>query len=173
MNKLKHWIFKTFFNKTIKVVAVKNYIFKFTKQYLEIKSVSDSISIRIGAGMHPYAFLLEASMQGLEKQLYGYAYLVFSSALLMTKDQDFVVAMNDALLAYSDQTLAKGAELATQVTEDQEKADAELMKGTIERAGMTRQQRRKAERDARDKMRKIYNEIKAEERKIENARKKK
>lgn len=153
--KLKYWFYWLFFNKTIRTHRLKNYIFKWKERYLEIKSKSENVSVRIGSGMHPYFYLLESSRQGLEENLEGYAFLVFSTSLLLTKDDEFVSFVTAGLMKFTDNTIAKGAEMASNVDETTEQLEQAYMEDVVKRGQMTRQQRRKAEREAVKEMKKV------------------
>ncbi len=110
---------------------------------------------------YPFGYLLAAVSQGKEEEVHSYCVMLWRVTQEIYQDlgfcQDIIKAINKR-----DKRLMKEAEQnAKNVTDWQEQADNALMREAIERGKpMSRQQRRKMERESRKEMREILNEDK-------------
>ena len=156
---MKWWLF-TFRNKTLIEKEIGGFRFRFRRFWLDIESVSDKYwALRLRADTHPYLYLYSAVQQEKENQLNGYVLYVYLTSMSLTKDQLFADDVNKALQAYEKRLTAEAESEAKKVTEYDEEQSAAFVKDALERGKMTRQQRRKAERDARKQMKKDLKEV--------------
>ncbi len=131
--------------------------------YLQISAPSGIFAMRIAGNTHAYGYLLAAAQQDRTDQLQGYAVTLFIPAMELTQDAELVNDIQEGIVKWQKRKEKEAAELAKKVTPEQDMADEALMREAIERGGMTRQQRRKAERESRKQMRKVLNEDKEDE----------
>ncbi|WP_305156204.1 hypothetical protein [uncultured Muribaculum sp.] len=108
---------------------------------------------------YPYGYLLAAVSQGDENEIHSYCIMLWRITQEIYQDlgfaQDIIKAINKR-----DKRLMKQAEKeAAKVSEAEEMASDALMREAIERGKpMSRQQRRKMERESRKEMKQILNE---------------
>lgn len=146
------WLF-TFKNKTLIEKEIGGFRFRFRRFWLDIESVADKYwSLRLRADTHPYLYLYSAVQQENYEQLNGYAVYVYLTSMSLTKDQLFADDVNKAFQSFESRLMAEAKAEAKKVTDYDDQQNAELMKGALERGKMTRQQRRKAEREAQKRM---------------------
>ena len=129
--------------------------------YLEVTCDSGIFALRIGGNTHAYGYLLAAAEQNRIDQLQGYAVTLYIPAMSLTQDQGLCNDCQKAIMKWQKRKMREGAENAKKVTDWQEQADDALMREAIERGKpMSRQQRRKMERESRKEMKQILNEDK-------------
>lgn len=129
--------------------------------YLEVTCDSGIFALRIGGNAHAYGYLLAAAEQNRIDQLQGYAVTLYIPAMSLTQDQGLCNDCQKAITKWQKRKMREGAENAKNVTDWQEQADDALMREAIERGKpMSRQQRRKMERESRKEMKQILNEDK-------------
>lgn len=131
--------------------------------YLQISTPSGIFAMRIAGNCHAYGYLLAAAKQDRIDQLQGYAVTLFIPAMELTQDQGLCNDIQKAIMKWQKRKEKEAAKLAAKVTPEQEMADEALMREAIERGGMTRRQRRKAERESRKQMREVLNDVKENE----------
>lgn len=108
---------------------------------------------------YPFGYLLAAVSQGNENEIHSYCIMLWRITQEIYQDlgfaQDIIKAINKR-----DKRLMKQAEKeAAKVSEAEEMASDALMREAIERGKpMSRQQRRKMERESRKEMKQILNE---------------
>lgn len=131
--------------------------------YLEITCDSGIFALKIGGNTHTYGYLLAAAEQNRIDQLQGYAVTAFIPAMTVTKDQGLCNDVQKAIMKWQKRKMREGAANAAKVTDWQEQADDALMREAIERGKpMSRQQKRKMERESRKEMREILKEKECE-----------
>ncbi len=129
--------------------------------FLQIDTVSGIWSMRIDGRTHPFGYLYAAASQGNETQLHGYAALMYRTAMALTQSQEFVNGLTKEINKLDRYIMKEAEKAAKSVSKHQELADAELMREAIERGKpMSRQQRRKMERESRKEMKQILDEDK-------------
>ena len=155
-------------NKPYKTCKVGEWVFDFYykegnihRTYLKITSTSGIMSLVLGGNTHAYGYLLAAAEQNRIDQLQGYAVTINIPAMIITQDQGLCNDCQKAIMKWQKRKMREGAENAKKVTDWQEQADDALMREAIERGKpMSRQQRRKMERESRKEMKQILNEDK-------------
>lgn len=127
--------------------------------YLEITCDSGIFALKIGGNTHAYGYLLAAAEQNHTDQLQGYVVTLFIPAMSITQDQGLCNDCQKAITKWQKRKECEGVANARKVPDWQEQADDALMREAIERGKpMSRQKRRKMERDSRKGMRKIIYE---------------
>lgn len=127
--------------------------------YLEVTCDSGIFAIKIGGNTHAYGYLLAAAEQNRIDQLQGYAVTLYIPAMSLTQDQGLCNDCQKAIMKWQKRKMREGAENAKKVTDAEEMASDALMREAIERGKpMSRQQRRKMERESRKEMREILKE---------------
>lgn len=127
--------------------------------YLEVTCDSGIFALKIGGNTHTYGYLLAAAEQGRTDQLQGYAVTINIPAMAITQDQGLCNDCQKAIMKWQKRKMREGAENTKKVTDWQEQADDALMREAIERGKpMSRQQRRKMERESRKGVKQILNE---------------
>lgn len=127
--------------------------------YLEVTCDSGIFALKIGGNTHAYGYLLAAAEQNRIDQLQGYAVTLYIPAMSLTQDQGLCSDCQKAIMKWQKRKMREGAENAKKVTDWQEQADEALMRESIERGKpMSRQQRRKMERESRKEMKELLKE---------------
>ncbi len=108
---------------------------------------------------YPFGYLLAAVSQGNENEIHSYCIMLWRITQEIYQDAGFA---NDIIRAINkrDKRLMKQAEKeAAKVSEAEEMASDALMREAIERGKpMSRQQRRKMERESREEMKQILDD---------------
>ena len=136
-------------NKTLYKFEGKDYggfRITFKTHYVDIVSESRNFNLRLASYTHPYLYLLEAAKQGNRNNIYGYCLMLFNTAVLVTTDQRLVDDIRVALVDYNARMDNEAKKQPEPTDFDNELAIHEV-KENMERGNMTRQQRRKAERE--------------------------
>lgn len=136
-------------------VTIKRY-------YMDIESVSGIFKLRLPFNTRPYLYLLAAAQQGRTDNIYGFCLTTFMTAMLCTAEQQLYNEICDAISGYIAR-VNKQTENAPQASEFDDELALKEVQMNVERGQMTRQQRRKAERQARKNMKEGMADIKAEE----------
>lgn len=127
--------------------------------YLEVTCDSGIFAIKIGGNTHAYGYLLAAAEQNRIDQLQGYAVTLYIPAMSLTQDQGLCNDCQKAIMKWQKRKMREGAENGKKVSDAEEMASDALMREAIERGKpMSRQQRRKMERESRKEMRDILKE---------------
>lgn len=127
--------------------------------YLEVTCDSGIFAVKVGGNTRAYGYLLAAAEQGRTDQLQGWAVTLYIPAMTITQDQGLCDDCQKAIMKWQRRKEREGAENAKKVTEAEEMASEALMREAIERGQpMSRQQRRKLERESRKLMRDILKE---------------
>lgn len=128
----------------------------FRKYYLEISTLSGNFEVKFTAGEHPYGYLL----MGDDSQTQGFAERLYMIGTLMTTEQEFVDALDKALGDYH-----KRLERQAVVEEDEteEKIALEEAKQVQEYVEASPKEKRKMERDANGRFKKVAQKLQAEE----------
>lgn len=162
---LRWWLFN-FRNKTVWKGEIGGFRYRFRKYWLDIRSTaSNHWDLRIGIANHAYGFLLAviSEMQNttdaderkrLENHFTFFTTNLYYTSAYLFADVKFAKGLSKELdWAYS-RMMKKAKEEADKVTKEQEDTDQAFMEDAVKRGNMNRQQRRKAERDARKAMKK-------------------
>lgn len=166
MRFLRWWLF-TFKNKTFWECEIGGFRYKFRKYWLDIKSIADNHwNLRIGSANYAYGFLLAAlaEMQKAEaegdvataetnKRYFSY----FTTNLYLTSgyilsDTKFTKGLLKEIEWANNRVMRQAQAEAAATTKEQNDADEALMQSVANEANMTRQQRRKAQREQRKAM---------------------
>lgn len=145
---------RKFYNKklyTFKGEGMGNFEVTIYRFHMDINTVSGNFSCRIRATQHPYLYLLAAATQGKVDQIYGYCMILFTVANTLTTDQKLTNDVVKAIKNWTKRHEDMGAAKAENVTTDENEFALKEVKSNVERGKMTRQQRRKEERDAKKK----------------------
>lgn len=136
-------------------VTIKRY-------YMDIVSVSESFRLRLPIGTRPYGYLLASAQQNRIEQIYGFCVTIYSATMLCTAEQELHDDIQKAITNYISRMQNK-AENQPKASDFEHDLALREVRQNVERGQMTRQQRRKAERDARKKMKEGLRELEAEE----------
>lgn len=160
---LRWWLFN-FRNKTIWKGEIGGFKYRFRKYWLDIRSTaSNHWNLRLGIANHAYGFLLailvdmqnatdEAERKSLENFFTCFTTNLYYTSAYLLADVKFAKGLKKELdWAYS-RMLKKAKEEAEKVTKEQEDSEQAFMEDAVKRGNMNRQQRRKAEREARKNM---------------------
>ena len=134
----------------------------FRRYWLDIDSISNNFHLRLMVGTHPFGYLMESARQGIVDNIHGYCVYMYKIAMCLTTEKGFVDEITKAMYKY-DKRMEKRAESAPKASEFDDELALREVKANVERGQMTRQQRRKAERQARKNMKEGMADIKAEE----------
>ena len=123
----------------------------FRRYYMDIVSESKNFKLRLAFFTRPYLYLLESAKQGKKENIYGFTLAVYQTSMMLCTDQKFIDDNNKAL---SDCFARMEKRIANKPKASDFENDLALkeVKANVERGQMTRQQRRKAEREARKNM---------------------
>lgn len=146
-------------NKTLYKFDLEGFRVRIRTWWVDIESVSQpsNFHLRLLAGTHPYFSLFSYAKVGDKENIHNYCILVYRLANEVTQEQRFA---NDIIRA-----IGRHDERIMNMPATRENDDLALreVRENIERGKMTRQQRRKAERDTRKKMRDALNDMRNEE----------
>lgn len=127
--------------------------------YLEVTCDSGIFAFKVGGNTKTYGYLLAAAEQGRTDQLQGYAVTLYIPAMTIAEDQGLCDDCQKAIMKWQKRKERQGASNAAKVTDAEDMASDALMREAIERGKpMSRQQRRKMERESRKQMREILRE---------------
>lgn len=156
---LEFWYF-TVRNTVQKRLVSGGFEIEFRQYDLRIKSISKNFAMKIRAGEYSFGYLVSSIAQGKEANAHGYAAFMYLLATEICKDDKLRAEVQRAIESYH-----KRVEVKKKVKEADGDEDAAIamMKKDLERGGMTRQQRRKAEREFQKEARKIIKEDKSNE----------
>lgn len=162
-NFMRWWLFN-FRNKTIWKGEIGGFRYRFRKYWLDIRSTaSNHWNLRIGIANHAYGFLLAIinEMQNapdaderkrLENHFTFFASNLYYTSAFIFADTKFAKGLNKELDWAYNRMMKQAKEEASKVTKEQEDAEQVFMEDAVKRGSMNRQQRRKAEREARKAM---------------------
>lgn len=88
-------------NSKVKEVEVGGFRFVFRKYSMLVRSLSDNWRMRVLCGEHTYGYLLESMRQNRLDNLQGYAVIMYSLAVSLTKDQKLVSDVTRDIKAYA------------------------------------------------------------------------
>lgn len=91
----------TLTNRKIESVEVGGFRFVFRKYSMLVRSLSDNWRMRVLCGEHAYGYLLESLRQKRLDNLQGYAVIMYSLAVSLTKDQKLVSDVTRDVKAYA------------------------------------------------------------------------
>lgn len=129
---------------------------------LDIYTISDNFHMRLMVGTHPYGYLLSSAQQGIVDNIKGYCVYMYQIAMCMTTDKEFVGDITKSLNKY-EARLENQAKNSPKANDFEHDLALREVRQNVERGQMTRQQRRKAERDAQKKLKSALREIESEE----------
>ena len=153
--KLETWWWFTFKNHVVKKGEVGGFKYVFRDLTLDIRTVSGNFKARWTADKDPFGMLLACKD---EDDIHGYAATIYLVSKWLTADQDFVDAVQGAILAYQ-QKLDKEAQSEVEEDEVEEKMAIEEVKQVQEYVDATPKQRRKIERDANGRFKKAVKNV--------------
>ena len=88
-------------NSKVKEVEVGGFRFVFRKYSMLVRSLSDNWRMRVLCGEHTYGYLLESMRQNRLDNLQGFAVIMYSLAVSLTKDQKLVSDVTRDIKAYA------------------------------------------------------------------------
>ena len=91
----------TLTNSKVKEVEVGGFRFVFRKYSMLVRSLSDNWRMRVLCAEHTYGYLLESMRQNRMDNLQGYAVIMYSLAVSLTKDQKLVSDVTRDVKAYA------------------------------------------------------------------------
>ena len=139
----------------------------FRTYYMDIVSESTNFKLRLAFYTRPYLYLLESAKQGKKENIYGFSLAVYRTTMMLCADQQFIDDSNKALSACFAR-LEKQAGSQPKASDFENDLALREVRQNVERGQMTRQQRRKAERDARKKMKEGLADMNNEEKNQSN-----
>ena len=154
----KWWLFNMA-NPVISKGEKGGFRYCFRRYWLDVSTVSGNFKMRTLAGEHPYAYLLESVMQDNEENVYGLAQFIYVLQSTLTRDQDLVDDVKNALAKFERKTV----ENAEPESEDSEIAALEAEKKVQEYVDAPKKVRRQMERDANGRFRKAVKEAEKHE----------
>lgn len=166
---IRWWLF-TFRNKTIWKGEIGGFKYCLRKYWLDVKSTAPNHwNIRIGIANNAYGLLLtsvqtlqkceaERDAAGIENEklfISSFTRTLYETSAYLPSDIKFAKGLARELDWAYNRLIRKAKEEADKVTKEQEEAEQAFMEDAIKRGNMTRQQRRKAEREERKRMKQI------------------
>lgn len=127
----------------------------FRRFWLEFTTLSGNFKVRIMAGAHPYAALLEG-MNAID--VHAFAAALYQVGMLLTTDQKFVDDLTDALVALDK----RASERPVEENAEEEASDVSLVRSAEEYADKSPKERRKIDRDANGRFKKLVKKVEAE-----------
>lgn len=88
-------------NRRMETVEVGGFRFVFRRFSMMVRSLSDNWRMRVLCGEHTYGYLRESLRQGRMDNLEGFAVVVYSLAVSLTKDQKLVSDVTRDIKAYA------------------------------------------------------------------------
>ena len=134
----------------------------FRRYYMDIVSESKNFKLRLAFFTQPYLYLLESAKQGKKENIYGFTLAVYQTSMMLCTDQKFIDDNNKALSACFARMEKRGAS-QKKASDFENYLALKEVRANVERGQMTRQQRRKAEREARKNMKAGLADMKKEE----------
>lgn len=126
--------------------------------YLKISERNGQWALTLDGNSHAFGYLLTAARKEMLDQLRDYALLIHQLSLMVTTDQTVTHEAWRILYDWQERHMAKGAENAKSVTEEQEMADQALMEDIASEQGMSKKEL-KAKREAdKELLREVLNE---------------
>lgn len=160
---LRWWLFN-FRNNTVWRGEIGGFRYRMRKYWLDIRSIAPNHwNLRIGIANHAYGFLLavinemqkttdEAERKRLEYHFTYFATNLYYTSAYLLQDVKFAKGLNKELEWAYNRLIKKAKEESGKVTKEQEDSEQVFMEDAVNRGNMNRQQRRKAEREARKSM---------------------
>lgn len=133
------------------------------RQYdMRIETLSKNFSMKLRASEHSFGYLVSSIAAGKEENIHGFAAFMYFIAVNLCRDDMFRRDLQDAIAAYErrEQVKAKIDE-----ADGDEEVAMLLIKQDLERAGMKRPERRRAERAFQKAAKEILKEDKDNEQK--------
>lgn len=141
---LRFWFFRVR-NRRMHHLEQGGFIIDFYMYDMRIRSVSGNFSMKIGASEHPFGYLVQSLAQHKESSIHGYAAYMYMFATELTKDDKLRKDLSDALSAYEKRVSALKA---TPESERRDAVDLQVVRADVARGAMTRQERRRLERES-------------------------
>lgn len=172
--KIERWWLFHFKNDTLWECELNGFRYVVRKYWIDIHAIAlNHWNIRIGTANYAYAYLLSALMDMQRLQEEGKLeeaeetkkhFSFFTTNLYLTssyllQDIKFAKGLSKEIDWAVKRTMRKAQEEASKVTQAEEDSAQAFMESAVERGSMTRQQRRKAEREERKEMQKVASEI--------------
>lgn len=136
-------------NPTVRTGEAGGYRWRFRRFWLEISTISGNFKVRFTAAEHPYGYL----SCGDDSQTRGFAERLYLVGMLLTTDQQFVSDIDSALKNYESRQYGADDE-----TYDEQAALAE-MKKIQDYVEASQKNRRKMERDANGRFKKVVKDV--------------
>lgn len=114
----------TLTNRKIESVEVGGFRFVFRKYSMLVRSLSDNWRMRVLCGEHTYGYLLESLRQKRLDNLHGYAVIMYSLAVSLTKDQKLVSDVTRDIKAYASRVERQAAK---EVKRTEKESDDEVL----------------------------------------------
>lgn len=165
---LRWFVFK-FRNKTLWKSDIGGFKYSVRRFWIDIRSIAkNEWNLRIGVNSHAYGYFLyvltqmqdaeqkgdTATVESLKQHFAFYATNLNLASTFILSDKKFTSAIVREIDWSINRMMKKAAEEAKATTKEQEDTDEAFLQSAVERGNMTRQQRRKAQRDERKAMKK-------------------
>ena len=144
---LRGWWMLTFRNTKLKEVEFDVYKVAFRRFTMDITTKSGNMKLRTMCMQYPQGYLLYCLEHGSEKQVEWFCQTVYRFVSLITQDQCFANDVIKAFAKYAKRMDKKAANIAEEITPDEDKLNEEVVKANIEVAKMTKAER-KAHKEA-------------------------
>lgn len=156
---LEFWYF-TVRNTVQKRLVSGGFEIEFRQYDLRIRSISRNFSMKIRASEHAFGYLVSSLSQGHEDNVHGYATFMYLIGTIICKDDKFRKDLQRAIEGFQKREEAKAK---LQEADGSEEAAIESVKKDLQRGGMSRTERRRAEREFRKEVKKVLKEEKNNE----------
>ena len=106
----------------MKSVEVGGFKWTFRKYSMTVRSLSENWQMRVLCGEHSYGYLLESLSQGKTDNLHGYAIIMYSLAVSLTRDEKLVSDVTRDIKAYAarvDRQAEKEARKSEKVSDEE------------------------------------------------------
>lgn len=170
---LRWWLFN-FRNKTIWEGEIGGFKYRFRRFWIDIRSIAPNHwNLRLGIANNAYGLLLSRinALQKYESECDGekakderlfissFSLYIYQTSAYLPSDSKFARGLKKELDWAYNRLIRKAKEEADKVTDEQNAADEALLQSVTAEAGMSRQQRRKIQREQKKEMREIAKDI--------------
>lgn len=165
--RIAQWWLRTFCNKTLWKGEIGGFKYRVRKYWIDIRSIAkNEWNLRLGQSNYAYGYFLHIIMEmqkalangdantaeALKQHFAFFATNVNCTSALILTDEKFRNGLVREIGWSVKRIMKKGAE--ENATKEQSDTDEAFMESAVERGQMTRQQRRKAQRDERKAIKK-------------------
>ena len=102
--------------------VINGFRFTFRRFSMEIRSLSDNFRLRVLCTEHSWGYLRESMKQGRKDNLEGYAVIMYSLAVNLTKDQKLVADVTRDIKGFAARLERQAAKMAKEKMSEAEEA---------------------------------------------------